>query len=655
MAFIKHITGALALISLATHAAASTPEGVCDDVEHCVYILERHAPDSFDYQVLHTEFLSFGPAATNALVEVAAWMDNPKSSYAFQMLAKGGFQLTPAQQRDLIEVWPRENVEAHALVLGRMASPRVRAAAIDTLEHADPEVRKQSRYLLSEVAKARYKFPMRRGDYSKLLNAALKEPHPALIALLETYPTPQLRPAFARLLRSGDTATTMAVYEKLYRTDKTNALQMLVGVIQDLGDDELDAALAISKMLQSRAASRPDGFYFKFAKDLTEDTKLGLAGRAVGYDVLINSAASKRGVTSRPSSLRDTPLNRDVFKFVVGRNLHSDAYSDYITSLTASTVDPYIEALALNLGNQPNPTFIAALGRFNTSLSKSVAAKALSHPSDYRMISAAMMSTAKQKQTRLKSKMVGLKSNHPITAVRIAAGIALRELNQPDEKTSSEQLLRLSQKAFSGAAYEAENKDETYCKVGNVDFKDRSRGMPYFKPEGMDSNIRSKREDLSTAAELKSGWLAGYSEQEFGGNLLYYDYETKGVTNLLSENVMAIIPTRAVPLGQYPTSFWVITGVSHKAEERGAIYHVSQRGSEFVVKLHAALPEPARRIAVNGDNSITMDFVNRDSTRRASKQNRARYMYNPPLLIGPDGSIRRFCLGGAGGQTDSTP
>ena len=655
MAFIKHIAGALALISLATYANAAAPARVCDDVEQCVYILERHAPDSFDYQVLHAEFLNFGPSATNALVEVAAWMDNPKSSYAFQMLARGGFQLTPAQQRDLIEVWPRENVEAHALVLGRMASPRVRAAAIDTLEHADPEVRKQSRYLLSQVAKARFKFPMRQGDYSKLLGAALKNPHPALIALLETYPTPQLRPAFARLLRSGDADTTMAVYEKLYKTDKTNALQTLVGVIHDLQDDELNAALAISKMLQNRAASRPDGFYFKLAKDLTEDANLGRAGRAVGYDVLINSGASTHNATPQSPRLPDSPLNREVFKFVVDSNQHSDAYFGYIASLTSNTVDPYVEALASNLGNKPSPAFISALGQFSTSLSKTVTAKAFSHPSDYRMISAAMMTAAKQKQTRLKPKMIGLKSNHPITAVRVAAGIALKELHQPDDKKSSEQLLRLSHKVLSKAAFVVENKNQIYCKVEPTDFKDKSRGMPYFKPEGLNENIQSKREDLSAAAELKTGWLAGYDADEFGGNLLYFDYETKGVINLLSENVIAIIPARAVPLGQYPTSFWVITGVSHNTEERGGIYRVTQRGSEFEVKLHAALPEPARRIAVNRDNSIALDFVNRDSMRRNPKQNRARYMYNPPLLLGPDGSIRRFCAVGSASRTDSTP
>ena len=652
MTFLGHIVWALAFASLAQTVFAAPPAKVCDDIEHCVYILERHAPDSFDYTVLHTEFLGYGPKATRALVEVAAWMDDPKSSYALQMLSRGGFQLTPAEQRDLIEVWPRENVKAHAIVLGRMASPRVRAAAIDTLAHPDSEVRKQSRYLLSEVAKAGFKFPMRQGDYSKLLKAALNEPHPALIALLETYPPAQLRPAYARLLRSGDTAMTMAVYEKLYQADKANALKTLVGVIQDLKDGELPAAMSISEMLQRRNKSRPDQFYLKFAKDLTNDAKLGLAGRAVGYDVLINAELARPGKSVTAPRLLDSPLNRNVFQYIVSNGEHSDAYVNYLQHLTSENADPYIAVLGASLKKNPNPIFISKLGRFQTPLAKDIVVKALNHPSDYRMISAAMISAAKQKQTDLKPKISDLKSNHPISAVRVAGRVALKEFNQPNKKKSSEELLRSSYKMLFYPLRGAENKEEVYCKVDSVDFKTISRKMPYFKSVILNGRYAG-RQNLTSAVELKTGWLAGYDLGEWGGGLLYYDYETEKPISLLDENVTAIIPTKATPLGQFPTSFWAVTGLSHTNLSRGSVYRVTQNPDGFQVNLHATLPGPAHSIAVNFDNSIEMDFVDREGMKRNPELKMAPYDYNPPLLLEVNGNIRRLCKKGVAKQTDS--
>jgi len=640
MAFLRHLVWLAALFVLAQAAFAAPPAPVCDDVEHCIYILEKHAPDSFDYAVLHTEFLGFGPNATEALVEVAAWMDDPKSSYALQMLSRGGFQLRPAEQRDLIEVWPRENVKSHALVLGRMASPRMRAAAIDTLEHADPEVRKQSRYLLSEVAKARFKFPMRQGDYSKLLRAALSEPHPALIALLETYPPAQLRPAYARLLRSGDTATTVAVYEKLYQADKANALKTLVGVIQDLRDDELSAALTISEMLQYRNKSRPDQFYLKFAKELTEDGALNLAGRAVGYDVLMNSGLGR---------VPDTPLNRKVFQSIVSSGEHGKNYVDFLGSLTSRNADPYIAALDSSLGTQPNPIFIAKLGQFQSSFAKKIVSKALNHPSDYHMISAAMIAAAKQGQTNLKPKISNLKSKHPISAVRVAGELALNELDKPNPRITSQQLYGRSHVALSYSLYQAANRDAVYCKVDGVDLKFLSRKMPYFRPSVLNRGLPARRQNLTSAAELKTGWLAGYDEGEFGGGLVYYDYETKNPVNLLDDNILAIIPAKKVPLGQYATSFWVISGLSHMAIDRGQLYRVTQDKGGFKIDRHVALPGRVEAVSVNSDSSIAMDFVDRENMK--SNPN----LKNPPLLLEANGSIRRFCKIGTTRQTGSAP
>jgi len=650
MTFLRHLAGVAAYFSLAATGLAAPLERVCDDIEHCIYILEKHAPDSFDYEVLHKEFLDFGSKSTGALVEVAAWMDDPKSSYALEMLSRGGFRLSPAAQRDLIEVWPRENVKAHAKVLGRMASPRVRAAAIDTLDHADPAVREQSRHLLSQVAKARFKFPMRQGDYSKLLGAALDEPHPALIALLETYPPAQLRPAYARLLRSGDAATTIAVYEKFYQVDKANALKTMVGVIQDLDDDEFEAALALSEMLQQRNKKRPDQFYLKFAKDLTEDTELGLAGRAVGYDALMNSQQIIAKNKMPALLLPDTELNRSVFRYVVSAAAPRESYRNYLGALTSKSADPYIAALSAAYGKNLDPIFITKLGRFETRKAKALVEKSLKSPFDYRVISAGGLAAAQQKQMLLRPQIAKFKSSHPISSVRLATGLALKQFAAPSKISSAERLyLSVSNMTLVGV-----NKGEAYCKVESVDFKSLSRNMPFFEGGKLEDDIPASRSYLRSSAELKSGWLAGYHGTQFGGGLLYYDYDTKRPQTLLSENVLAIIPIQAVPLGRYPTSFWVITDGLDGASSVGGLYRALQRGDEFQMQLHAVLPGRASRIAINSNNSIAMDFVDRDEMKRKPKT-KDKYSYNPPLLLGANGSISRLCRRGATQQADSTP
>ena len=48
---------------------------VCKNISHCIDIVERHAPDSFDYQVLNGEFQRFGEKGKAALITLLGSKD----------------------------------------------------------------------------------------------------------------------------------------------------------------------------------------------------------------------------------------------------------------------------------------------------------------------------------------------------------------------------------------------------------------------------------------------------------------------------------------------------------------------------------------------------------------------------------------------------
>jgi len=87
-----------------------------------------------------------------------------------------------------------------------------------------------------------------------------------------------LTPIFTRLLRSTDGPTLFAAYEQLHAQNPESAFKALVATLYGLKDTQTEAAFALSHVLRERHASREDGLYLKFAKNLTEDPEMSLMG-----------------------------------------------------------------------------------------------------------------------------------------------------------------------------------------------------------------------------------------------------------------------------------------------------------------------------------------------------------------------------------------
>ena len=236
---IAGITYGLMLIGWAASAQAAAPltpaeMTVCKSVKHCVDIVERHAPDAYDYRVLHSEFLRFGGKGKAALLSMLSGKDEADMRRAQTLLAKGRFRFTPDEQRAIAALWPRGDLQTHAAVMRRSLSPLMRARMIDTLGHKDAEVRKISREIIAATVAMKMDFPLKPSDYGKLARAALSEPTPKLVELLSTFDAAKTAPIFTRLLKSGDAPSTISAYQKLYEQNQKTAFETLLGTLYDL-------------------------------------------------------------------------------------------------------------------------------------------------------------------------------------------------------------------------------------------------------------------------------------------------------------------------------------------------------------------------------------------------------------------------------------
>ena len=600
---------------------------VCKSVSHCVDIVERHAPDSFDYEVLNGEFKRFGSKGKTALLNMLASKDETDMRRAQAVLAKSRVLLSPEEQRKVSALWPRGDVETHAKIMQSALSPLMRASLIATLSHEDPKVRKISRELLAQTVAMGMDFPLKAADYSKLSKAVLSEPHPALVTLLTHFEPAQTTPIFTRLLRSTDGPTLFTAYEQLHAQNPETAFKALVATLYGLKDDQTDAAFALSHVLRTRHTSRTDGFYLKFAKDLTEDPEMSLMGRLAGFDAIMQSADAP--LLSEPSKyyeVIETALRRrDILPVGYLRNMPRQAAVKSDMWLAA-----YWEHFAPQTGEQ-KLEFVRLAGGFETGTAKDILLESLSEQADWRIIAAAALPLGRLKNKQAMSQLQQL-ADHPVMAVQIAALTALdgiktgKMAGRPDY---------WREKVTSPAAY---------CSAKPKDFKDAAKGLPFFDLDDLAFKAAGdKRRFISTIAALKNGFLVGFDAGKTGGDLRYYDNasgEALALNTKLSastQNITAIIPVTPMPLGQYADAFWIVAHNGPMADQ-AKLYRLSGGPNNFKIKYQAELPHNVTAIAPQKNGEVFMSFY---------KAGLKPSDVNPPLILSPNGAIRRACSASA--------
>ena len=624
MRFAGIISALLGVMVLGFEAQAQADESiVCKSVSHCVDIVERHAPDSFDYQVLNSEFKRFGESGKTALLNMLASKDETDMRRAQAVLARGRTLLTPDEQRKVAALWPRGDLETHAKIMKSALSPLMRARVIETLSHENPKVRELSREVIAATVARKMDFPLRPEDYGRLAKGLLDDPTPALVEVISNFETAKTTPVFMRLLKSTDGPTLNAAYQKLHANNPEDAFKALVATLYNLKDNQAEAAFAISHTLRQRHTAREDGFYLKFAKDLTEDSEMSLMGRLAGFDAVMQSEAAPK--LSEPSTYHDVLKhalkNHDILPDGYLQNMPRQAEGQSDMWLSA-----YWDYFRGKTGEQ-KLDFIRLVGGFGTSTAKTILLSALDDKGDWRIIQAAALPLGRFKHAPAARKLQEL-SDHPVMAVQIAALTALDGI-----KTGS-------MKGRSAYWKNTLTTQSGYCSAAPKDFKDEAKGLPFFDLVDLDFKAGGdKRRFVSTIAPTKSGYLVGFDAGVRGGDLRYYDNASGESIPLKHqlldgpENIAAIMPVTPPPLGQYANAFWIIAQDDGR-KDQAKLYRLSAANGGFDIRYQAELPRRVTAIAPQKNGDVFMSFY---------KEGLKPAEVNPPLLLSPNGAIRRAC------------
>ena len=624
MRFTGMISALSLVMVLGANAQAQTDESiVCKTVRHCVDIVERHAPDSFDYHVLNGEFKRFGEKGKTALLNMLASKDETDMRRAQAVLANGRTLLTPDEQRKVAALWPRGDLETHAKIMKSALSPLMRARVIQTLSHEKPQIRELSRDIIAATVARKMDFPLRPEDYGRLAKGLLDDPTPALVELISNFETAKTTPVFLSLLKSTDGPTLSAAYEKLYADNPEEAFKALVATLYDLKDNQAEAAFAISHTLRQRHTSREDGFYLKFAKDLVEDPEMSLMGRVAGFDAVMQSEAAPQ--LSEPSQFYN------VLKTALKN--HKTLPKGYLQNMPRQAeghpdmwLNAYWEYFRAKKGEQ-KLDFMRLVGGFETGTAKIILTNALSDKGDWRIIQTAALPLGRLKHEAAAAKLQEL-SEHPVMAVQIAALTALDGI-----KTGS-------MKGRPGFWKNALAMQSGYCSAAPKDFKDEAKALPFFDLVDLDFKVGGdKRRFVSTIAPTKMGYLVGFDAGTQGGDLRYYDNasgESIALKNQLLEgpgNIAAIIPVTPPPLGQYARAFWVIAQDDGR-KDQAKLYRLSAANEGFKIRYYAELPHRVSALSPQKNGDVFMSFYKEGAKPRD---------VNPPLLLSPSGAIRRAC------------
>lgn len=579
---------------------------VCEDLDFCVDLMLRHAPDEFDYAVLAQEFKRMGPKGTERLLGYVGGNSDKAVKRAQLILSQPGWNFNPAQQRAVAKLWPVGDIERHADIMHKIGSPMMRNRAVETLIDDDPNIRTASRAILTSVdLKSKFRLPPQ--AFGTLVRALVDDPTPEIITLIGTFPASQSGPILRRTLLSGDAKSVMAAYEALYEFDAKAAFMSLTDALKKI--ENPDQAFAISVMLRERHLGRDDGFYLKFASDLAIDDSFPMLARMVGVDAIMGQGERN------PVSLPDDPKAAQAFAFTVKQmGVDFDAYSQELQTKTGKQTAKYLTLIWPQLVppfDEAKAQYAQLAGRLNDPAMLGILQEALRDKTDWRVTREAVMALGRRKDKASIPAITKISQTHPIRHVRVAAGAAL-EWMQTDTLNLKKWETRLAQR-------------QDYCKVNSTNFREDAEQMPYFDNGKFATGAPAIRTRLVSAAPSKRGWLAGYDS-----GLLYYDNQSGQSKVLLDRSVLAVVPTLKPKLGSQASTFWAVT---HSKNSKGSsqLYRIDMTQQPPRIARHAQLPDVIAAIYAAGDHTLQIGFGE-------------TLKNHPPLRLLPNGGIISGCV-----------
>ena len=569
----------LSLSAAAVQARNLTPQErtVCASLSTCVDIVRRHDASEFDYAVLEIEFQRFGHAGKTALFAVLE-SDDGQADVARMILALG--PLTAQDRQRVAERWSQEKTESYLPFL-LDGHPMSRNLLLRSLGYSKANVREQIRVALARLPQNTARAPLPKTLQKPLLSALQKDPIAEAAPYLERLNAAGNEQQFSTLLRSGNSEIVSAAYSALYRNNPAQAFNALLAEMKHL--NRAVQARAVGDMLAKRHKSREDGFYLKFARDMSGDTNLPVSSRASGLHALL-------AIADGPFP-EFTPARAEALSFLLKGQSYTaqEYYLPYLKTAGANGAMEFVWRVAQS-EKWMNRDRISEF--YVDQSSKDSIITDLVQADDIRSFSAGL-----RRVKPIHTRFIRAKNDHPVEAISKAARL---KLGIPPRQTMNRK-----------------------CSIKGFDLDDMRAQMPFFDSGWMitdnDARLSLSRSHLTTAHPSSTGWLAGYDLQKpgsrsihSGGSLLHYDNVT-GAFEVIEglERPLAILPGRTLQLGRTTEQFWIMDVWGGDMSGISA-YTLNLTSTGPRVTHVGVLPQMAQDFSVTPNGDLLIAFEDRE-------------------------------------------
>ena len=558
-----------------------TPEErtVCASLKTCLNIIRRHDASEFDYDVLEAEIRRFGPNGKRALFKI---LESDAGQADIARLISNLGPLT-AQDRQRIQAkWAQEKANIYLPLLAD-GHPMSRDLLLRSLAHPNANVREQVRTALLKLPQSVRRAPIPMTLKEPLLSALRKDPIPEAAPYLARLNPAGQEKKFAELMGSGDNNIVAAAYSALYRNSPAQAFNSLLSEMRAF--ETPAQTRAVGQMLAERHKSRQDGFYLKFARDMSGDSKLPVSARASAMHGLLMIADGPVPEI--------TPARAEALSFLAkGQPLSvQDQYLPYLKAVNADAAMDLIWDIA-KTEKWINRDHVAEY--YVGPRYKDAVTTALLQSNDWRTFSAGLR-RARQSHEQL----IRMQIDHPVRAIATAAR---RKLKIPLAKTGTQK-----------------------CSTLAFDLEDMRAQMPFFDSGWMTADDGTRvsllRSSLTTAHPSSGGWLAGYDSRKpgsrsahSGGSILEYDNTSgdfEAVGNFAGPR--AILPGQPLRLGQTTQRFWVVDQWGGSSADVSA-YTMDLTGRSPRISHIEVLPKMAKDFSVTPNGDLLISFESPSQT-----------------------------------------
>lgn len=550
---------------------------ICPNLNVCLDIIRRHDATEFDYTELEREFRRFSSSGRKALFDL---LDTPAGNAEIAEIISGLGPLNMSERAQLDRNWSLERASNY-LPLLMDGHPLSRDMLLLSLGSEQASVREKARIALARLPKAAARHAMSEKMTLSLLSALSRDPIAEAAPYLSQLNAEGHEDAFGRLLLSADVNIVSSAYEALYRNRPSHAFNLLLTTMGRA--ESAEQVRALGTMLASRHTKRSDGFYLKFASDISGDQTRPVSARAVGLHAVF--VADESGMPDF------TPARAEALTFLVsGQSLTTqDQYLPVLKRAKAERAMSHLWTIA------KQETWVN-----RDRISTFFTGEKIENRVIFDLLSADDLRTFQSGLTQAKpihEAAVRAAIHHPIQAISELSGKKLGLSNQKRANSN--------------------------CTISRFDTRDGLTQMPFFDSAWVKTKNQARvtldRKYLTAAHAVKTGWIAGYDVKasglksiHSGGALVSFDNKTGAFAKVGNFNgPVAILPDRPLKLGITTERFWVIDQQGELGDLTSA-YRLDLSGPKPVIKHMGALPDTAHLFSVAPTGDLLMQFKDKN-------------------------------------------